>query len=290
MNEYTHTATEPVTPTPDERVATATRIGMIDVDGTSLRVGIRPGDGERPPLLLLNGIGANLELLKPFVDALHPDIEAVSFDVPGVGGSPTPKLPFRFAGLARLIDSLLDHLGYREADVLGVSWGGALAQEFAYKYPHRCRRLILAATAPGSVMIPGSPSVMWHIASPRRYLQPSHMVKIAPKIYGGTLRNDPQRALRHAEEVMSGGGIGYLWQMFAAMGWTSIHWLHRIKQPTLILAGADDPIVPPINAKIMLRRIPNARLQLLNCGHMFIVTLADQVAELVYRFLTSKIS
>jgi poly(3-hydroxyalkanoate) depolymerase len=269
----------------DERLVTAVRIGMIDVDGTLLRVGVRPGSAERPPLLLLNGIGANLELLKPFVDALDPEIEAISFDVPGVGGSPPPTIPFRFSGLAQLIDNLLDHLHYHEADVMGVSWGGALAQEFAYKYPHRCRRLILAATAPGQIMVPGKLSVMLNMASPRRYLQPAHMVKIAPKIYGGKLRDDPRRAAKHAEEVMSGGGVGYLFQMFAMMGWTSIHWLHKIKQPTLILAGKDDPIVPPINAKIMLRRIPNARLQMLDCGHLFIITLADEVGGHVYRFL-----
>lgn len=282
MNENVNTAS-PITP--DERVVTATRVGMIDVNGTLLRVGIRPGAGERPPLLLLNGIGANLELLKPFVDALHPDIEAISFDIPGAGGSPTPKLPFRFSGLARLIDDLLDHLGYHQADVLGVSWGGALAQEFAYKYPQRCRRLILAATAPGSVMVPGKLSVIFNMASPRRYLEPQHMARIAPKIYGGTLRSQPELAAKHIKEVMSGAGLGYYWQMFAMLGWTSIHWLHKIKQPTLILAGKEDPIVPPINAKIMARRIPNAALRLLDCGHLFIVTLAPEVAILVDQFL-----
>ncbi len=285
MSETTTAAATESPVAPDERVATATRVGMIDVDGTLLRVAIRPGTGERTPLVLLNGIGANLELLKPFVDILNPEIEAISFDVPGVGGSPATTLPFRFSGLARLIDRLADHLHYQEVDVMGVSWGGALAQEFAHKYPRRCRRLILACTAPGSVMIPGKISVMLDMASPRRYLQPSHMVKIAPKIYGGKLRNEPEKAAKHAEAVMSGGGIGYLHQMFAAMGWTSIHWLHKIKQPTLILAGDDDPIVPPINAKIMARRIPNSTLHILACGHLFIITLAEETAALVDQFL-----
>ncbi len=258
----------------DERLVTEVRIGKIDVGGTLLRVAIRPGSGKGTPLLLFNGVGANLELLKPFVDALDHEIEAISFDVPGVGGSPTPKMPFRLTGLARLVTGMLDHLGYQEVDVLGVSWGGALAQEFAYKYPRRCRRLILAATAPGSIMIPGRPSIMMNMASPRRYLQPKHMARLAPKIYGGALRNNPELAAEHINKIMSGGGIGYFWQIFALMGWTSLHWLHRLRQPTLILAGKDDPIVPLMNAKIMARRIPNSRLHVFNCGHMFIITCA----------------
>src|SRR5215475_753462 len=71
----------------------------ITVKGQRLRIGIRPGGGTRPPLLVMNGIGANLELLKPFVDALDPAIEVLCFDVPGVGGSPAPAIPYRFATL-----------------------------------------------------------------------------------------------------------------------------------------------------------------------------------------------
>ena len=270
----------------DEHLVTDVRIGKLNVKGTILRVAIRPGSRREPPLLLLNGIGANLELLKPFVDKLDPAIEAISFDVPGVGGSPMRKVPLRFSGLARLVDDLLEHLGYSQADVLGVSWGGALAQEFAYQYPRRCRRLILAATATGTVMVPGSPLVMMNMASPRRYLQPQHMANIAPKLYGGALRDNPELAAKHVQSVMAGSSLGYLWQMFATLGWTSIHWLHRLRQPTLILAGDDDPLVPLINAKLMARLIPNSRLHVFHCGHLFIITCAEEAAALVHGFVT----
>lgn len=269
----------------DQRLITDIRVGMVNVNGTLLRVGIRPGSNPQTPLLLLNGIGANLELLKPLVDEFDPAIEAISFDVPGVGGSPAPKMPFRLSGLARLVDNLLIHLGYQQADVMGISWGGALAQEFVHKYPKRCRRLILAATAPGSVMVPGRPSIMVHMSNPRRYLQPKHMARIAPKIYGGTLRQNPEKIAQHVEGIMGGVSIGYFWQMFAIMGWTSIHWLHKITQPTLILAGKEDPIVPLLNAKIMAHRIPHSRLHVFNCGHMFIITFAAETARLVHQFI-----
>jgi len=75
-----------------ERIPREARPGTrtVVVAGTPLRVAIRPGTGAGPPLLLASGIGASLETLQPFVDALDPAIEVIRFDVPGVGGSPLP--------------------------------------------------------------------------------------------------------------------------------------------------------------------------------------------------------
>ena len=125
----------------------------IVVDGRQLRIDVRPGTAGRPPLLLVNGVGASLELLQPFVDALDPAIEVIRFDVPGVGGSPLPGLPYRFTGLCRLMAHLLSELGHDQADVLGISWGGGVAQHFAAFQRHRCRRLVLVATATGTAPV-----------------------------------------------------------------------------------------------------------------------------------------
>ena len=97
------------------------KIGLREVGGQTLRVGIRPGDKSQAPLLLFNGIGANIELVEPFLDILDGP-EAIVFDVPGVGGSPPPRVPYRPWHLARLSARLLDQLGHDRVDVLGVSW------------------------------------------------------------------------------------------------------------------------------------------------------------------------
>ena len=260
----------------------------IELNGQVLRTAVRPGKEHMPPLLIFNGIGANLELVFPFVQALDPDMEVIVFDAPGVGGSSTPSTPFRFPGLAKLAARMLDYLNYGQVNVIGVSWGGALAQQFAHDYPERCKKLILAATAAGLVMVPGRPHVLWKMASPRRYLQPSHVVKIAPDIYGGAFRRDPNLARSHAAKVRSSGKVGYYWQLFAGLGWTSFHWLHRIKQPTLILAGDDDPIIPLINMRMLAWRIPNSELHVIDDGHLFLVTRADSVAPIIIRFLAEE--
>jgi pimeloyl-ACP methyl ester carboxylesterase len=94
-------------------------------------------------------------VLQQFVDALDPAIEVIRFDVPGTGGSPAPLIPYLFSSNARLVTQMLDQLGYSQVDVLGISWGGGLAQQFAYQYPERCRRLILVSTGTGALMVPG---------------------------------------------------------------------------------------------------------------------------------------
>jgi len=263
----------------------ALRIGHARIHDRRIRFAVRPGDPARAPLLFLNGLGANIELAEPFIDALAAPT-VVTFDVPGVGGSPTPPAPYRPHSVAHLAAGLLDHLGYAHADVLGVSWGGAIAQQFALQHRARCRRLVLAATAPGALMVPGSPSVLVKMLTPRRFVDRRHAHRIAGDIYGGAFRTDPalvDRTLRHVRFSSRGG---YYMQLCAAFGWTSLPWLAALPQPTLVMAGGDDPLIPMINARIMQWLIPDARLAIVDCGHLFLVTRAAESARIVDAFLT----
>ena len=265
------------------------RIAHAHVGHHRIRYGIRAGDPSRTPLLLFNGLGANIELLQPFVDAL-PGPAIVVFDVPGVGGSPTPSSPYRPATISRIAEGLLDRLGIGTVDTLGVSWGGAIAQEFALRNPKRCARLVLAATATGALMVPANPAVLLKMATPRRYVDAAHAQAVAGEIYGGDFRRDPAVVNRTLRHVRFSSRRGYYLQLAAAFGWTSLPWLWLLRQPTLILAGADDPIVPHVNARVMQRLIPGARLETLDCGHLFLVTRAKASARIVDDFLTAPAS
>ena len=138
--------------------------------------------------------------------------------------------------------------------------------------------------------ITGMRPIMVHMRVDFAILAMDQMVNQVAKwhfMYGGKLRDDPN-ALGNLTEHMAGGAdsIGeMMYQMMALMGWTSLHWLHQIKQPTLVIAGKDDPIVSPTNAHTMANRIPRARLELVDCGHLCVLTLADEIAAMVDDFL-----
>ena len=260
---------------------------MVHVNGLSIRTAVRPGNPHKTPLIVFNGIGASLDLVIPFVQELDDDQEVIAFDVPGVGGSPAPLFPYTFGKLASTVAQMLDALGYDQVNVIGISWGGFLAQQFAKDYPRRCRRLILAATSAGVLSVPPSLKVLQLMASPRRYTDPEYGASIAPHIYGGSFRDNPELCATHFQKMKSASpDRGYRYQGLAVWGWTSAHWLHRIEQPTLVLAGNDDPIIPLINMQTIARRIPNSQLHVIDDGHLFLVTQAKTVAPLVTNFLS----
>jgi len=263
-------------------------VRTITAAGRTLRVSVRSGtDAGTTPLLLMNGIGASLEVLQPFVDALDPKRTVIRFDVPGVGGSPRPVVPYVLATFSPVVASMLTQLGHEEpVDVLGFSWGGGLAQHFAVQHRRRVRRLVLAATGTGSLMVPAHPRVLSRMLTPRRHRDPDYARSIAGQIYGGTMRTEPERAAYalHAHTRL-GPRRGYYFQLAAAAGWSSLPFLRLIRQPTLVIAGDDDPIIPSINPRVMARLIPDAVLHLYEGGHLAMVTEAKELAPVVEDFL-----
>jgi len=82
--------------------------------------------------------------------------------------------------------------------------------------------------------------------------------------------------------------LGYCQQLLAISGWTSAPFLGRLKQPTLVISGADDQLCPPINGRILAWWIPGARLEIIEDGHLFLVSSPDESAALVRGFLATK--
>jgi len=266
-----------------------TGIRYVEADGLRLRTAVR---GTGRPLLVLTGIGASLELAAPFERALHPfGIQTIAVDAPGTGKSAPYRRPRRMRGLARTIERTLDALGYQTVDLLGASFGGVLAQQLAYQAPQRVRRLVLAATGPGLGGVPASPRVLLALATPRRYQSPDYYRRTAAALYGGAARTDPDALLHGSLARFSEAPSfrGYLAQIYAITGWTSLPWLRRLRQPTLVLAGDDDPIVPLANGRIMARLLPDGRLSIIRGGgHLFVVERPAEIAALVADFLSSE--
>jgi pimeloyl-ACP methyl ester carboxylesterase len=89
---------------------------------------------------------------------------------------------------------------------------------------------------------------------------------------------------RHTGGIWKTPGM-YLFQLLAMSGWTSLPWLSSLRQPTLVLMGRDDPLVPLLNGRILARLIPNARLQMIEDGHLFMVTRPVETSATIEAFL-----
>ncbi|MDL5154740.1 alpha/beta fold hydrolase [Actinomycetospora termitidis] len=263
----------------------------LSVAGRRLRVAVRPaagGDAAVRPLVLVNGIGASLELFDPLVAVLDPRREVVRFDVPGIGGSQPSTVPLPMAALTTLLADALDQLdgltgtSHRVVDLLGLSWGGGIAQQFALQYPQRTGRLALVSTGTGVMMVPARFGVLARMLTPRRYNDPSYRRQAGREIYVG---EDPDAVDALFSRVSPVRPRAYLHQLFALTTWTSLPVLPLIAAPTLVLAGRRDPVIPVVNAHVMGSLLPRGEVHLHHGGHLGLLTRPGELGRVVEEFL-----
>ena len=187
-------------------------------------------------------------------------------------------------GLAGFTASVLDALEVDQAHVLGASFGGAVAQQLAVSHRRRVRRLVLVSTSFGGFALPGSPRAFWHFIHPAGYT-PQRLAKNAGSMFGGRLRTRPE-LVKSLHFSRPSGVRAALSRAFPLWAWTSLPWLPAILQPTLVVAGDDDPITPLINHRVMARMIPRARLHIVRGGgHLALLDSPDLVAPEIVAFL-----
>lgn len=256
---------------------------VVTIGSHSVRVS---DEGAGQPLLMLNGLGASLEVLAPLRNTLA-DFRTIAFDPPGVGGSSELAWPLRLPAHADVAMALLDQLGVEQVDLFGVSWGGALAQEIAYRYPDRVRSLILCSTTPGPALL-ATIDVYLAFFDTRRRTSAHYVEHVAPTLFGGRVREEARALLDNGifRHLARKDSRSYLYQMAAAAGWSSLRYLCRLRQRTLIVTGDDDPLVRPYNSRLLAALIPNSRLEIVaGDGHFLIVTSAAELAALVRDFV-----
>lgn len=257
---------------------------MVQVGRHRLRVSIR---GEGRPVLLMNGLGASIAMW----DALHEDLtglKVISFDAPGVGRSSSPSAPYRMSVLADLAAELLDVLGHDQVDVVGYSFGGVLAQQFARNHPERVRRLVLCATTPGWGGLAGEVTSLLAVMTPVRYYSKRAYALTAGALAGGAAEADPAFLARTAAaRVADPPSIGGYWlQLMAAWSWSSLPWLHQLEHPTLLITGADDRLVPAVNSELIASRLRRARLVRIDgWGHYVMLDRASGAGAAILDFL-----
>lgn len=245
--------------------------------------------GEGHPLLLIMGIGGNLDMWDPLLPHL-PGRQVITFDFPGTGWSDRSPLPPAMGMNALLVRRLVSKLGYRRLDVAGYSWGGLLAQHLAIQHPRMVRRLVLAATTFGLGGRLAAPRVLAQMMTPRRYYSPTYFTKVAPDLYGGRYRtghapagDDARRRSARPPSI-----IGYGSQLAAVQGYSTAPLLPFVMAPTLIISGDDDPLIPTVNARIMARLIRRSSLHIVpGAGHLVLLDSPEIAGPIITDFLDS---
>lgn len=259
----------------------------VVVDGERIHTMYAAGEGT--PLVICNDFVADASVLDGFVRALA-GRPVLCFDPPGIGLSDDVNRWRRMPALARLLAELIDRVGLGPSvDVMGIGWGGMLAQQFARDHRNRVRRQVLAATSSGQLMFPG------RIASLFRLARPNGLATVAPDaarartIFGGRREDECRPVVEALARARPATRRGYGAQLYALTGYSSLTWLHRLNVPTLVLAGDDDAIVPMVNARMMALLLPQARLAIIRGGgHWFVLERTDEVVRLLADFLDSK--
>lgn len=262
-------------------------VRYVQTNGLRLRV---KEIGYGHPVLLIMGLGGSIETWEPLRRRMAGH-RLIMVDHPGMGLSSVPLFPIPMNAIARLYIDVLDRLGYKQVDVMGFSFGGAVAQEIAYQYPHRVDRLILMATACGWGGVPGTPAALAAAGMPLRLYSDTFRELLAPFLYAGRVGRRPSML---TNELLTRTGRraslrGVAFQIFAYSMWSSLFWLHTVRHPTLVMGGEEDPLAPVQNSQLIAARMPNARLYVARRGgHLFPFDTAEETAVVVRRFLARR--
>ena len=232
--------------------------------------------GQGPPLLYISGTGGDLRLKPSVFDGPWPGrFEVLAYDQRGMGRSSKPDRPYSMADYGDDAAGLMQAMGWDAALVIGVSFGGMVAQELALRHPARVRRLVLACTSPGGA---GGASFAFHeIQHLNGEARARHLIPIADT------RRDAAWAAANPEDYAQlialgsadpfahepGHALGARRQLEARAGHDTWDRLDQIRCPVLLAAGRYDGIALPETQHAMLGRLPNAELRFFEGGHLF---------------------
>jgi 3-oxoadipate enol-lactonase len=241
--------------------------------------------GSGPRLLFCNGSGGTLESAALLIEQFRQHFDVVAHDQRGLGRTSIPDEPFTMAQYAADAAALLDHIGWATSAVVGVSFGGMVAQEYAVTFPERVTRLALVCTSSGGA---GKPSYPLHeLATRPAEEQAALSVKLVDTRFTpewlaehphdvAMLQARANRPTRTPEQRR-----GELAQLDARAQHDVWERLPKVTAPTLVAGGRYDGIAPPANSEAIASQIPGAELRLYEGGHLFFVQDRTAMPEIL---------
>ena len=248
--------------------------------------------GEGPRVLNISGTGGDLRRRPSLASLLGEGFTVLSYDQRGLGQTSIPDGPYSMAGYASDAAALLDALGWDRCMVMGTSFGGMVAQEFAITYPERVERLVLNCTSSGGA---GNPSYPLHELQD---LEPETRMRTQIRLSDARVTPEWERenaseleALLDQRRKMAAIGadeprreLGARLQLEARVHHDVYDRLPALTMPVLVCAGAYDGIAPPANSRAIVARVPNARYEEFEGGHGFFWQ-DPRAAEVITAFL-----
>jgi 3-oxoadipate enol-lactonase len=245
------------------------------------------GSGE--PLLMIMGLGADLQAWALQVPALAKHFRVITYDNRGVGRSSSPDRPYAIPQMADDAIALLDALGIAKAHVLGISMGGYIAQELVLNHAARVEKLILMATA-ADIDGYGRVAVKNYINIRRSNMSREQIVRLHSQLlYSPEMLDDDDRYERAVLNTLANpyaqADHAFLRQAEAILGFDASDRLGAVKSPTLVITGKDDILVPPRNGQKLAKLIPGAQHKQLSGGHLGCLEYPHEYNEAILEFL-----
>lgn len=246
--------------------------------------------GDGVPLLLVNGLGGDVDMWGLTEERLAGVARTIVFDWPGIGRSSAPALPLSVSGLTSVVASAVGELGHDSVDVLGFSLGGLVAQQLAHERPGLIRRMALVNTACGWGSMPGTLPALSLAAMPARYHSRALYERTRALLSPADAKLlERHELLREARLRRPPSIYIYLSQLWSAALWSSLPWLSSVRVPTLVLSGEGDELVPPANGVQLARLLPESRLHILGDeGHLMIFDPEGGTLPLLENFFSSR--
>ena len=236
--------------------------------------------GAGPRLLFIGGSGGDLPHKPGVFDGPLPhSCEVLSYDQRGLGRSDIPDADYTMADYGEDALGLLDALGWERCAVMGVSFGGMVAQELACRAPERVERLVLACTSSGGA---GGASYPLHelVDLPTDERARRHIALSDTRCDEAWVAANPERAAALEGMMLERGRqaagnpaalAGARRQLEARRGHDTWDRLSSLTMPVLLCGGRYDGIAPPANLERIAERVPSARLEFFEGGHMFLI-------------------